>query len=75
MQNDPLDSTEPLARALASTRTGLGRVTAGQFPAGQTTIELGHRSPDAVGLLGPESPAPVGVPPVGRLAVFSGRAV
>ena len=29
MQNDPLDSTEPLA----STRTGLGRVRAGQFPA------------------------------------------
>ena len=31
MQNDPLDPTEPLARALASTRTVPAQVTAGQL--------------------------------------------
>jgi hypothetical protein len=31
MPNDPLDSTEPLARALASARTSLAQVTAGQL--------------------------------------------
>ena len=31
MQNDPLDATEPLARALASTRTVLAQVKAA-FP-------------------------------------------
>ena len=32
MRNDPLDSTEPLARALASTRTVLAQVTAAGVP-------------------------------------------
>ena len=74
MQDDQLDYPEPLARALASTRTGLARVTAGQFPAGgQNAIKPGYRGPDAVGLSGPDRPAPA--QPGGRLAAFPGRAV
>jgi hypothetical protein len=76
MQNDPLDSTEPLARALASTRTVLAQVTAGRLLAvGQTAIKPRYRGPDAVGLFGPERPAPAGAPPADRLAACPGRAV
>jgi len=50
MQNDPLDSTEPLARALTSTRTVLAQVTAGQLlAAGQTAIKPGYRGPTGSG--------------------------
>jgi hypothetical protein len=116
MQNDPPDPTEPLARALASTRTVLAQVKAGQLDAptpcaswdvraltghftgtaywaattisgieapepegdpggdfvaaGQTAIKPGYRSPEGVGLFGPERPAPAD-----RLAAFPGRAV
>jgi hypothetical protein len=77
MQNDPLDPAEPLAKALASMRTVLARVTAGQLIApGQTAIKPGYRGPDGVGLFGPERPAPAaGAPPADRLAAFPGRAV
>jgi len=76
MQNDPLDPTEPLVRALASTRTVLAQVMAGQLlAAGQTAIKPGYRGPDGVGLSGPERPAPAGAPPADRLAAFPGRAV
>jgi hypothetical protein len=76
MQNDPLDPTEPLARALASSRTVLAQVRAGLFlAAGQTAIKPGYRGPDAVGLFGPERPAPAGAPPADRLAAFPGCAV
>jgi hypothetical protein len=43
MQNDPLDPAEPLSRALASTRTVLAQVKAGQFLAvGRLAAFPGH---------------------------------
>ncbi|HEX4658074.1 MAG TPA: hypothetical protein VH307_11870 [Streptosporangiaceae bacterium] len=76
MPNDPLDSTEPLARALTSARTLLAQVTAGKLlAAGRTAIKPGYHGPDELGLFGPERPAPAGAPPADRLAAFPGGAV